>query len=213
MMNLRADSFVFILSDESDERQFLCDSCQETGLQVLSFSSSEELLAALEMDRPGCVVMNLYHRQQPAHDLLRAIGKQAPPRPVIILADQPTLAETIEAFRTGATDVFVQPLSPELLVQRIRAAIASDIPRRRHYLHWLEVRDKLARLTPPEADVVKLLTEGLLNKQIAARLNVAVRTIELRRANIFRKMEVASLGDLLRLVIFWEIYSEGSPGD
>lgn len=213
MMSLRADSFVFILCDESDVRQSLVDLFQSTGLQVEIFASREDLMAALSADRPGCVVIDLHLGQTSGLEVIRALAAQSPPRPVLIVAQDPTMAEVVEAFRAGACDVFALPLPKDSLALRAQTAIASDIPRRRHHLHWLAVRERLARLTPPELEVVKLLTEGLLNKQIAARLNVAVRTIELRRANIFRKMEVASLGDLLRLVIFLEIYSQGSTSD
>jgi FixJ family two-component response regulator len=213
MMNSRADSFVFIIHGESDVRQNLSNLVKTVGLQTETFVTGEEFLAAYEPDRPGCVVMDLHLPRMSGLEVLHGLRKKAPPIPVIILAAQPTLGDAIDAFRAGATDFFVQPVNSGTLVQCIQAAIASDLPRRRHYLHWLEVQSRMQRLTPPELEVVQLLTEGLLNKQIAARLNVAVRTIELRRANIFRKMEVSSLGDLLRLVIFLEIYSRGTPND
>jgi FixJ family two-component response regulator len=213
MMNSRADSFVFIIHGESDVRQTLSTLIQSVGLQVETFVTGEEFLAAYEPGRLGCVVMGLHLPQMSGQEVLQAIEKTSPPLPVIVLARQPTVEEAIESFRSGAIDFFVQPVSLDPLLRRIQAAIAADIPRRRHYLHWIDVQSRLQRLTPPEIEVVRLLTEGLLNKQIAARLNVAVRTVELRRANIFRKMEVSSLGDLLRLVIFLEIYSQGSPND
>lgn len=213
MMNLRADSFVFIIHGEPDVRQLLGDSLQAAGLQVETYESGEEFMAAHDPARPGCVILDLHLPQMSGMEVLHALAEKGPPRSIIIVTGHPTLDEAIEAFRAGAVDFFILPVQQEKLVQRIQAAVASDVSRRRHYLHWLEVQSRLERLTPAELEVVQLLTEGLLNKQIAARLNVAVRTIELRRANIFRKMGVTSLGDLLRLVIFLEIYSQGSPND
>lgn len=213
MMSSCANSFVFIIHGESDVRQNLDNLFKTVGLQTETFVTGEEFLAAYDPERPGCVVMGLHLPQMSALEVLRGLRQKTPPIPVIILAAEPTLGDAIDAFRGGASDFFVQPLDSDALVHCVQAAITRDLPRRRHYLHWLDVQSRLQRLTPPELEVVQLLTEGLLNKQIAARLNVAVRTIELRRANIFRKMEVSSLGDLLRLVIFMEIYSRGTPND
>jgi FixJ family two-component response regulator len=214
MMNLRADSFVFIIHGEPDVRQTLSELLLSAGLQVDTFASGEEFLAAHDPEKPGCVLLGLHFPlQMSGLEILRSLAKFAPPRAALVLAGQTTVEEVIEAFRTGASDFFVQPIQPDLLIKHIRSAIASDISRRRHYAHWLDVQSRMAKLTPVELEVVQLLADGLLNKQIAARLNVAVRTIELRRANIFRKMEVSSLGDLLRLVIFLDIYSQGSLND
>lgn len=213
MMNLSAGSSVFLIHSEAEVRQNLTTTLQAAGFQVESYASAEEFLDAHQPEHPGCVVLDLRLPKQSGLELLQTLARMSPPRPAIVVTENATVGEAIDAFRAGAIDFFAQPVSLRLLEQRLQAALAQDAPRRRHFLRWHEVQARMDRLTPAEMEVVKLLAEGLLNKQIAARLNVAVRTIELRRANIFRKMEVASLGDLLRLVIFMEIYAAGTPGD
>jgi len=207
MMNSLAGTCAFLVDEEADARQPLQGMLQAAGMQVQVFATGEEFLASYKPTLAGCVVIEYFLPQMTGLDVLKTLRTDGPPPPFVFHTRPVGVEVAVELFSAGARDLFIKPASLENLTQAVRLAAIQDALLRNNYLYSLEIRDRLALLTPPELEVVKLLSAGLLNKQIAAKLNVAVRTVELRRANIFKKMGVTSLGDLLRMVIFQEIYA------
>ncbi len=104
-------------------------------------------------------------------------------------------------MKAGAIDVIQKPYSQQVLLDRIQQALAKDRASRQRLRDVKEAREKLARLTDGERDVLERLRNGKSNKEIAIELGLTRRGIEARRANLMPKLEAESLADLLRLVM------------
>jgi FixJ family two-component response regulator len=102
-------------------------------------------------------------------------------------------------MKAGAVDFLTKPLNESDLIRAIRAAITQDRIARRERTELVELRRRLSCLTPREREVLPLVVSGLLNKQAAAELGISEITIQIHRGKIMKKMEAASLADLVRM--------------
>jgi FixJ family two-component response regulator len=107
----------------------------------------------------------------------------------------------VRAMKVGALNFLEKPCRDEQLWEAIQEALKWDKTHRQSLALRAKSLHRLQRLTDGEHDVLALLIDGKSNKTIAAELNLSVRTIEVRRAKIMKKMKVESLAELIRLTL------------
>ena len=134
-------------------------------------------------------------------DLQEALRNRGISLPVVVLTAHGDVATTRLAMKNGAFDFLEKPVDNEILLDVLQSAIREDT--RRHDAHRSEdiARSRLERLTPRERDVLNLLGDGLSQREIAGRLEISPRTVEMHRAHIMKKMEAASLSALVRAAL------------
>lgn len=120
--------------------------------------------------------------------------------PVIAIAESPSTVDAVEAMKQGAYDVLALPDQAADLPRVIRQALSrgSEAAQRRQVISTL--RHRLSQLTTAENQVLDAMLEGMANKQIAQALQIGLRTVELRRSKIMKKMEAKSLAELVKFV-------------
>jgi len=191
---------VFLVDDEPAVRAALSFLLRSRGLAVMDFASGEALLEQLaawgERVPPGCFVLDvrMAGMSGPAvHEALLARGLR---HPVLFLSGHGDIPMVVEALKRGAFDFLEKPYSDNTLVDRIEQALGVAAAMQQHAARDAEVHARLASLTPRERDVMRLVAAGRLNKQIAAELNLAMRTVEVYRARVFAKLELRSSAEL-----------------
>jgi two-component system, LuxR family, response regulator FixJ len=112
--------------------------------------------------------------------------------------DVPT---AVRALKSGAVEFLEKPFNDDVLLEQIRLALMLDGRRRRERDALDLVRERVARLTPREYEILAHVVEGLSSREIASRLNVSFKTVEAHRAKIMRKMEAVSVAQLVRIVV------------
>src|SRR5262249_33393020 len=165
---------------------------------VETYSSALEFLRRCAFDAPGCVVMDLSLPYLNGLDLQQALAKIADARPVVFISGQGTVPSSVAAMKAGAIDFLTKPVDAEKLLGAVRAALSKDQAAREQRAEQASVTLRLCTLTPREREVLAGVVAGKLNKQIAAELGTAEKTIKVHRARMMRKMEVASLAELVR---------------
>lgn len=150
----------------------------------------------------GCLIFDTGH--DPA-DAFAFLTKAALPGkvhiPVIVVANEPSIAFVVEAMQRGATTVLPRPITKEGLREEVAKACSLDefrFPRRREIF---EAQNKLRGLTPEEAKILSSIIAGNTNKEIATQLNMGLRTVEKRRNSISNKLAVDSVPAIVRLVM------------
>jgi len=121
--------------------------------------------------------------------------------PIIVLTGHGNVPTSVRALKAGAVDFLQKPAPPKLLLERVRAAIETDLQARAVTTERAVVMNRLAHLTPREREVAELLIAGKTSKEIAVAMNVSVRTVEGHRRMVFSKMDVSSATQLVRAVL------------
>jgi len=128
--------------------------------------------------------------------------------PVIIITGYGDIAAATSAMRNGAVTFLQKPCSHEDLWEAVSDALERHREHQETEARCDDLQARFARLTPQEHEVMELLVAGTPNKVVAAKLEMGLRTVELRRANIMKKLEARSLAEVVRLNVEMERYAE-----
>jgi len=192
---------VFVVDDNVGVRKSLRALLESAGLAVEAYASGEEFLAAYDPERLGCLVLDVRLRYGSGLDVQDELRRRKATLPIIVLTGHGDVSSSVRALKAGAVDFLQKPARPKLLLERIRAAIDSDREARTVTAERTVVMERLAHLTPREREVMELLIAGKTSKEIAAAMNVSVRTVEGHRRMVFVKMNVSLAAQLVRTVL------------
>jgi signal transduction histidine kinase/FixJ family two-component response regulator len=206
-----APATILVADDVALNRALLTGYFEGTAHKLITATNGLELLEQAERHRPDVILMDMRMPEMDGVDLQQALMRGANPLPVIFLTGEGDIPTTVQAMRNGAEDFLTKRAPKEDLFAAIDRAIARDARQRAERGHLRELRARFDALTPRELDVLRRVVEGRLNKQIAADLGIAERTVKLHRTAITTKLEVHSVAQLTRLVQEAELFEEQAP--
>ena len=190
---------VFIVDDDASVRGALARLVRRAGWQAEPCASAHEFIERYDPTQPGCLLLDVSMPEVDGLELqeqLRALGD---PLPIVFLTGHADVAMSVAAMRAGAVNFLTKPASGKDLVDAVREAMARDAVERRERAVHEQARARLALLSTREREVLERVVAGRLNKQIAAELGAAEKTIKVHRARVMEKMAAASLAELVRL--------------
>jgi FixJ family two-component response regulator len=190
---------VWIVDDDDDVRRALVRLVRSVGWDAEAFGAAEEFLAAPGRERPGVLLLDVNMPGMTGtqlHDLLRYQGQQVP---VVYLSGRGTVAICAHAMKLGAEDFLEKPVDVSALVLALERAMARLLAERSTSRHKAEIAARFARLSPREREVMDRVVVGRLNKQIAAELGIAEKTVKVHRGRLMHKVGVRSVAQLVRL--------------
>jgi RNA polymerase sigma factor (sigma-70 family) len=190
---------VYVIDDDPSVRRALVRLIRTAGLDVAAFGSAQEFLAAPPAERPCCLVLDVRLPGVSGLELQERLAASGHHPPIVFITGHGDIPMSVRAMKAGAIDFLVKPFQEKDLLEAIRTAIEAHREARRQEAEVSQLRRRLIRLTPREREVFELVVQGLLNKQIAARLGTTEKTIKVHRARVMEKMEAGSLAELVRL--------------
>ena len=196
------ESTVFLVDDDPEMVKGIARTVASAGWPVQTYLSGEEFLRAYEPAQAGCVVLDVRMPRVSGLRVQATLTARQAHIPVIFITGYGEVAAAVQAMKAGAMDFLEKPFSEQMLLACIEHAMAHDAQRRQAQTCRATFAVRLARLTPREREVLDLVLAGLLNKEIALRLAISQRTVELHRGRIMQKLQAESAVDLARQV-FW----------
>jgi RNA polymerase sigma factor (sigma-70 family) len=192
---------VFVVDDDPAMRNSLRWLIESVGLAVAAYATAEEFLERYDPRRPGCLVLDVRMPGMSGLDLQDDLAQRRITIPTIVITGHAEVAMAVRAVKAGAIDFIPKPFSDQLLLDRIRQALDQD--RRDREARELEsdVARRVSHLTQREREVMDLIVAGKANKEVAAELGLSPKTVEVHRAHVMEKMQVASLADLVRVAL------------
>ena len=191
---------VYIVDDDPAVRDSLSLLLSLRGYRTATFASAEDFLASLQPDWKGCLIADIRMPGMDGLELQRELARRGMRLPVVIVTAHGDVASARAAFKGDAVDFLEKPFDEEGPVAAVEAAFARERERASRAAAAGEREALLARLTEREREVVLLLAEGLHNVEVAARLAISPRTVEVHKARIMAKLGAANLAQLIRIV-------------
>jgi FixJ family two-component response regulator len=190
---------VFIVDDDASVRTALARLVRRAGWRAEACASAREFIARYDPAQPGCLLLDVAMPEVDGLELQEQLRELGDPFPIVFLTGHADVAMGVAAMRAGAVHFLTKPVDGKDLVDAVGEAMARDAAGRRERAAHERVRARLALLSTREREVLERVVAGRLNKQIAAELGAAEKTIKVHRARVMEKMAAASLAELVRL--------------
>ena len=206
-MTDRADSHpglqqtVFIVDDDPAICESLCNLIESAGLVTRQFASAEEFIEICSHELAGCLVLDVRLPGMSGIELQNRLNKSGSAMPIIIMTAHGDIPMVRNAMKAGAIEFLTKPFQDEELLSAIEHAFALDRSHRSAMSQERSILERWKTLSDRERQVLEMVTAGMLNKQIADRLNLSLITVKLYRRQVMDKMQADSFADLVKM---WE---------
>jgi len=195
------ESIVYVIDDDRLMRGALSTLFRSVELGVKTFSSATEFLQHALPAVPSCLILDIRMPRLSGLDLQAELGRLGINMPVIFITGYGDIPMSVRAMKAGAVDFLTKPFRDQEMVDAVTAALQRDRKRRSEEESHSEVQVRFASLTQRERQIMGLVTGGLMNKQVAARIGISERTVKIHRGNLMRKMQAKSLAELVVMAV------------
>jgi FixJ family two-component response regulator len=190
---------IFIVDDDPSIRCALENLVSSIGQEAETYATAQDFLRGCPRDPAGCLVLDVQMPGLSGLDLQGELNHAGIHLPVIFLTGHGDIPTTVRAMKAGAVEFLTKPVRDLELLAAIDQALERDRLARADRSEVAELRERYEQLTHKEREVMELVVRGLLNKQIALKLNNSEITIKQHRGKVMQKMRAASLADLVRM--------------
>jgi two-component system, LuxR family, response regulator FixJ len=198
---LNEEATIFLVDDDPAALRAMLKTVKVVFPHVETFPSAAEFLAAYRADRAGCLVLDVAMPGMSGLELQRRLIRDRIAIPIVFVTGHGNVAMAVEAMQMGAVDFLEKPFQEQRLWDSIRKAVDLDNQSRRRLARRRHAEERISKLSSGEREVLDLILEGKMNKEIAAQLGLSTRTIEDRRAKLMRKMDAQCVAELVQLVM------------
>lgn len=191
---------VFVIDDDEAVRDSLLTLLRGEGIRARGFTSGADFFARLPDTETACVVTDVRMPDMDGAEVVRRLSEEKGHAwPVIVLTGHAEVPLAVQMMKAGVLDFIEKPFDPRRLMETIQGCLNALSDRQAAQDAARRTEDRLAALTPREAQVFEALVEGKSNKQIALDLEISPRTVEIFRAKVMAKMQAESLSALVRM--------------
>lgn len=191
---------VYLIDDDDSVRKAVARLLSAAGYKVHPFANAGDFLLASIEATPACLVLDVRMPGPSGLELQAALTRRGYHLPIIFLTGHGDIRMSVQAMKAGASDFLTKPVEKHQLLSAVSNAIATQEKWLEKAAHQQALEQKFAQLSSRENQVLSQVIQGKLNKQIAAALGLAERTVKAHRANLMDKLGVGSVAELVRLV-------------
>ena len=194
-----ASPAVFVVDDDATLREAIRTLLVSVGHYVETFSSVEEFTLQRDKARASCLVLDVRLPGISGLEFQKLLYAAGDPIPTIFISGHGDIPMAVQAIKGGGLEFLMKPFRDQELLDAVQTALRRDQERRESEHLLSEVLERYSSLTIREREIMALVVRGQINKQIAAATNLSEVTVKIHRGQVMRKMNAASLPDLVRM--------------
>jgi FixJ family two-component response regulator len=190
---------VYIVDDDPSVRNAVKMLLEASGFKVETNDSAQAFLERDLVDASGCLVLDVRMDGLSGLDLQQELTNAGVHLPIIFITGHGDVPISVQAMKAGAVEFLTKPFREEELLKAVRQAVERDSVAHIEQTELAGIRQRYEKLTPREKEVMGLVVQGLLNKQIALKLSASEGTVKIHRGHVMLKMQAGSITDLVRM--------------
>lgn len=197
------DFLIHVVDDDAAFRRSLVFLLESVGWQVASHASAEDFLAETKAasPAPGCLVLDIRMPRMSGLELQEQLRTRGALPPIVFITGHGDVELAVQAMKHGACDFLQKPFRDQALLDAVASAVRRGAQERSLNAQREEALERLARLSPREHEVARLVAQGLPNKVVARELDISEKTVHVHRQHVMEKTEVGSAAELARLML------------
>ncbi|NLF55888.1 MAG: response regulator transcription factor [Thauera phenolivorans] len=198
------NTVIHVVDDDAAFRRSLVFLLESVGWRVATHAGAEEFLAAFDDGLPedlGCIVLDIRMPMMSGLELQQALHARGFHPPVVFITGHGDVELAVQAMKGGACDFLEKPFRDQVLLDAVARAIRLGCAAREREARCADAKALLARLSPREQEVARLVALGLPNKQVGRELDISEKTVHVHRHHVMEKTEVGSAAELARLML------------
>ncbi|SFT91693.1 response regulator transcription factor [Pseudomonas marincola] len=200
-MSLQMQHQVYVVDDDQGMLDSTVWLLESVGLKALPFTSGQAFLDACDEQSRGCVLLDVRMPGMGGLNVQDSMLARGIEMPVIFVSGHADVPIVVRAFRAGAVDFIEKPYNEQLLLDSVQQALSRAPARAQVDPRLQAVEARIASLTPRERDVLLPLVRGYTNREMAEQLDISVKTIDLYRSRVMKRMQAQTLSDLVGMAI------------
>jgi FixJ family two-component response regulator len=190
---------VGVVDDDLSIRRSLRRLLKATGYEAETFASAEEYLLHEVFQGPVCLVLDVRMPGLKGPALQEELERRGACEQIVFITGHGDVPTATRAMKNGAVDFLTKPFDDGELIEAVKRALERSGEQLLKRGERREARGRIDKLTPREFEVLRFVVMGLLNKQIAAELHTAEKTIKVHRGRVMQKLGAVSVPDLVRI--------------
>lgn len=201
-----ADAVVYVVDDDHELLESVSWLLGSIGIEPVTLDSADGFLETYHGDHPACLMLDVRMPRMSGIRLQEVLNEQFPHVVIIFVSAHGDIKMSVQTMQRGAVNFLAKPYDPQALLDAVQSGITEAEDRyRSHRARWAVV-EKLATLTAREREILRLVVEGLPSQQIARRLGMSVKTVDVHRARIKSKTDAESINTLVRDILRYDVY-------
>lgn len=205
---MSTEAIIHVVDDDTAMCESLRWLIESVGFNVKIYPGAKHFLENYQDEAHGCLLLDVRMPEMSGLELQEQLNKLSIDLPIIFITGHGDVPMAVRAMKAGALEFLNKPFNDQELLDCINRAIEYDTQRRRTCSERKGILERLDQLTTREKQVLKELVTGKLNKVIAADLDLSIKTIELHRSNIMRKLQARSLAQIISMIYAHDIQLE-----
>lgn len=189
---------IYVVDDDASVRRALALLLRSHHFDVTTFPCAADFLSIKHLKAPSCLVLDLSLPRMDGLDLQKAMASQELSIPIIFISGHGDIPKSVKAMKGGAIDFLPKPFTNADLLNAIERAIAKNKIQNKEHDEIAKIWRRIKTLSPRELEVFRLVANGMLNKQIAAKRGTALQTIKVHRSRVMQKMQARTVTELIR---------------
>jgi two-component system response regulator FixJ len=195
--NNQINQIVHIIDDDLSVCEFMCSLFESVDYPTRAYQSASLFLQQYDQQQSGCLFIDARLPNMSGFELLEQLNTQKSRLPVVMMTSEGDVPMAIRAMKLGALDFLLKPLNDQCLLEIVQKQMNNAV----NTCHVDELKERINSLSDRELQIMNLICDGYLNKEIAYELTISMSTVEAHRANIMRKMQAKNAAQLIKLFL------------
>jgi two-component system, LuxR family, response regulator FixJ len=193
---------IHVVDDDASLRRALKFLLESVGWEVITHESAEAFLAVFDHNpQPACLVLDIRMPMMSGLELQQQLHARGVRLPIVFLTGHGDVTMAVQAMKFGASDFIEKPFKDQVLLDAVGRALRKDLEHRDEKREREALAERLARLSPRELEVARLVAQGLPSKTVSVKLDISERTVQVHRLHLMAKLEIHSVAELARMML------------